>query len=105
MQNYSNTAERVKAFYFLPNYIAKLTGWTQPSGKGYRYTWCPLCQAKETRRSVHKFWLNRNVCGCFKPKCALHGHHDVINLHAVLNKLTNNQALNDLAKNMPVKGR
>jgi hypothetical protein len=105
MQIYTNTAERVKAYHCLQNYIAKLTGWIRSSGKGYWFTWCPLCQAKETRTSVHCFWLNRNVCGCFKPECALHGYHDVINLHAVLNKLTNNQALNDLANNMPMKGR
>ncbi len=98
---YDNTVERIKEHYCLQNYIAKLTGWIKNSGQGYWYTFCPYCQEEETRISKHSFWLNRRVCGCFKIDCKLHGHFDIINLHATLNGLSNREAINQLAKAMP----
>jgi hypothetical protein len=100
---FSDTVKRVKAHFYLPNYVAKLTGWTKGSGPGYWYTFCPMCQKEETRISKHKFWLNRDVCGCYNPKCKLfreHFHLDVISLHAKLNNLTLSQAIGDLAKQL-----
>jgi hypothetical protein len=98
---FANTVERVKEHFYLPNYVAKLTGWTKGSGAGYWYTHCPMCQPDETRKSKHKFWLNRDVCGCFNSKCKLNkGSHDVIALHAMLNSLTLSQAIGDLAKQL-----
>ena len=101
---FSDTIKRVKTHFYLPNYVAKLTGWVKGSGPGYWYTFCPMCQKEETRISKHKFWLNRDVCGCFNPKCKLFrehlGHCDVIGLHATLNGLTLSQAISDLAKRM-----
>jgi hypothetical protein len=98
---FSDTVKRVKAHFYLPSYVAKLTKWVKGSGPGYWYTFCPLCQREETRVSKHKFWLNRDVCGCFNPKCKLNqGSHDVIALHAMLNSLTLGQAIGDLAKQL-----
>lgn len=98
---YSETVRRIKKHFYLPNYIAKLTGWVKGSGEGYWYTHCPLCQKEETRKSKHKFWLNRDVCGCFNPKCKLsQGSFDVINLHATLHNLNLKQAIDGLAKQL-----
>lgn len=102
---YKDTVKRVKDFYYLPNYIVLLTGWSKVSGDDCWYTICPLCQPSETRVSKHKFWFTRVVCGCFNPKCKLNFRngqraYDVIGLHAVLNSMTNGQAVADLAKAM-----
>ena len=102
---FNNTVERVKAHFYLPNYVAKLTGWVKGSGEkngvSYWYTFCPMCQPDETRKSKHKFWLNRDVCGCFNPRCTLYnGKCDVIALHAIVNRITLTQAISDLAKRL-----
>ena len=100
-----NTVNRIKAHFYLPNYITKLTGFIKLSGNGYWATHCPMCQKEGAKMNNRKFWLNRDRCGCFNPKCVLCrdtlGYCDVITLHAKLNNLSQSEAIRDLAKNLP----
>lgn len=102
---YADTVRRVKQYHCLQNYIAKVSGWTKVSGKGFWCAWCPVCQVNETRKSKHKFWLSRVCCGCYNPKCKLNERgvntkHDVISLHAILHGMTLVGAIDDLANAM-----
>ena len=98
---FNNTVERVKEFHNLSLYVCRLTSWVKKVKTGYWYTHCPMCQVgKNKPKSVHSFIINTNVCGCSKPGCDLNGWFDVISLHATLNRLTNSQAIADLAQDL-----
>jgi len=91
--------DQIKQAYFLPNYVAMVTGSPIKRVGDYWVTHCPFCQQNETKWRKRSFWVNEQVCGCFNPKCSQNSKPmDIINFYARFNRVTNEQAISDLFK-------
>jgi len=68
------------------------------SGSDFFLCHCPFCQTDTPARAKPKFWIHarKDVCNCFRPKCAAPKPMDVINLYARLENITNADAIRAL---------
>lgn len=86
--------DQIKARYFLPNYIAKITCKTLKKVDNYYITFCPFCQKDVTIWRKRSFWVNENVCGCYNPKCqGVYKPMDIINFYSRYYGVTNSEAI------------
>lgn len=89
---------RIKATYPIGQTLALYYPDVNPRGKGrFQHGRCPFHQDRRA-----SFWIDNqlNTWGCMASSCPQHGTHDVINLIAIANSLTNGEALRMLARNL-----
>jgi len=90
--------EEIKFVYtckmILQNYVVLRT-----SGSRFYVCHCPFCQADAPAKAKPRFWINvdLDVCNCFVPACRQPKPMDVINLYAMLNHLSNSDAIRALS--------
>lgn len=95
--------EQIKAALPIAPFVAKHTNGLKPTKQGWFVGRCPFHQSPDDPPTKRKLWVNANkgICGCFDPACQ--GDHppmDVINFYARLQGISNDQAIEDLAKQL-----
>lgn len=104
----SSLIEQIKAAYPIAPFVAPHTGGLKASGRGFFIGRCPFHETDSKKPKSKKFWVNANggTCGCFVPRCPAYCNAtedptskplDVINFHALLNNISNEDAISDLA--------
>lgn len=99
----TDIVQAVKDHFKIGAYVAPYTGGLsrpkQTRYGEYMNGWCPWCQnGQRQRKQSRRFWVNTKtgLCNCMHPGCSNHKPMDVINFHARLWNLTNDQAIHDL---------
>ena len=98
--------EQIKQHYRIAPFVAPHTNGLKSSGHGFFIGNCPFCNKERV------FWVadHLGLCGCFNPGCDAHSDQrqdphskplDVINFHARIKGITNEEAAADLEADIP----
>lgn len=99
--------ELIKKSFPLASFLAPYTGGLKSSGHHFFMGRCPLHKSNNPKKL--KFWVDtqHNICGCFVPGCPAYANHredpstkplDIINIYALLNGLSNQEAIEELLR-------
>lgn len=104
-----NLVEQIREKLDIAKFVAPHTNGLKPSGKGFLIGRCPFHQSPDDPPSKRKFWVNveKKICGCFVQDCQAQAPGgkpmDVVNFYARLKGISNNQAIEELAKECGLK--
>lgn len=98
--------EQIKAALPIAPFVAPYTNGLKPTKQGWFVGRCPFHQSLDDPPRKRKLWVNseKGICGCFDPACPAHWPPmDVINFYARLQSISNDQAIEDLAKQLGLR--
>jgi DNA primase len=99
-----NTVNEIRQKLPLAPFVAAYTGGLKPTGQNFFTGRCPFHQLDRAPSAKPKFWVNstKGICGCFVPTCQAQAPGgkpmDVVNFYARLKRISNGQAIAELAK-------
>lgn len=101
--------EQIKERLPIVPFVAQYTNGLKSTGRGWYTGRCPFHQPHTDPPNKRKFWVSevKGICGCFVPRCNSNqpGQKpmDVINFYARLHQISNNEAIEILAKQLGLK--